>query len=283
MSSRRTLILVGAIAVGAIAALLILRYVSGIEDKANRDNQLVPVVVVQGGVAQGEKADGAITDGRLVIGERRSIDVPANAVTRLDDVKGQVATIELSEDEIVTTAKFAGSVGNSSSSSNSLAEGMTAVTLSFDSVKGVAGLVSPGDYVNILAALKPLDSAVQEQPRMAEAPMSQYVAQKVKVLAIGQNLGTPVAAGEGGEDTAAVSSDMVTFEVPPEVAPTLVAFSTKELYLSLVRPDYQPRPVPPVGYLSPLVPMQETTPGSDGRTPYDGLPAGAAASAGVGR
>ncbi len=281
MSSRRTLILVGAIAVGAIAALLILRYVSGIEDKANRDNQLVPVVIVQGGVAQGEKADSAIAEGRLVIGERRSIDVPANAVTRLDDVKGQVATIDLSEDEIVTTAKFAGSVGNSSSSSNSLSEGMTAVTLSFDSVKGVAGLVSPGDYVNILAALQPLDSAVQEEPRMSEAPMSQYVAQKVKVLAIGQNLGTPVAEGEG--EAATVSSDMVTFEVPPEVAPTLVAFSTKELYLSLVRPDYQPRPVPPVGYLSPVVPMQESTPGSDGRTPYDGLPAGAAASAGVGR
>jgi len=270
--------------VGAIAALLILRYVSGVEDKANRDNQLVPVVVVQGGVAQGEKADGAIADGRLVLGERRSIDIPANAVTRLDDVKGQVATIDLTEDEIVTTSKFAGSVGNSSSSSNSLSEGMTAVTLSFDSVKGVAGLVSPGDYVNILAAMKPLDSTVEQQPRAAEAPMSQYVAQKVKVLAIGTNLGTPAAKdGAAGEDAATTTSDMVTFEVPPEVAPTLVAFSSKELYLSLVRPDYQPRPVPPVGYLSPMVPMQETTPGSDGRTPYDGLPAGAAAAAGVGR
>lgn len=280
MSSRRTLILVGAIAVGAIAALLILRYVSGIEDKANRDNQLVPVVIVMGGVAQGEQADAAIADGRLVLGERRSIDIPANAVTRLDDVKGQVAAIDLTEEEIVTTSKFAGKTGNSNSNSNSLSEGMTAVTLSFDSVKGVAGLVNPGDYVNILATTKPLPAGDgRPEPLDPEAPGATYVLQKVKVLAIGTNLGGPVAADpEGGEAAAPVSSDLVTFEVPPEVSPTLVAWSTKELYLSLVRPDYQPRPVDSVMY-DPLT----TPPGELGSTPYDGLPAGAAASAGVGR
>ena len=49
MSSRRTLILLGAIAVGVIAALLLFNYVQGIEDRANNNAKRVDVYVGQGG------------------------------------------------------------------------------------------------------------------------------------------------------------------------------------------------------------------------------------------
>ena len=96
MSSRKTLILVGAIVVGAIAAMLILRYVGSIEDRANSDNQLVKVVVVAADIQKGERADSLIEEQRIVIGERRRADLPANHVTRVEDIKGQEGSHSIS-------------------------------------------------------------------------------------------------------------------------------------------------------------------------------------------
>ena len=47
MSTRRTLILVGALVVGAVAALLIFRYVGGIEERAQGETQMVSVVIAK--------------------------------------------------------------------------------------------------------------------------------------------------------------------------------------------------------------------------------------------
>ena len=46
MSSRRTLILIAAIVVGALAAFAIFNYVGGLEDKAYENAQRVPVIRV---------------------------------------------------------------------------------------------------------------------------------------------------------------------------------------------------------------------------------------------
>ena len=53
MSSRRTLILVGAIAVGVIAALLLYNYVQGIEDRANNNAKRVDVFVAKADIVRG--------------------------------------------------------------------------------------------------------------------------------------------------------------------------------------------------------------------------------------
>src|ERR1700753_658523 len=76
VSSRRTLILVGAIVVGAIAALLILRYVGSVQDKASSDNHLVPVVVATGDIAKGTAANDALAQGLIEIRNRRQADLP---------------------------------------------------------------------------------------------------------------------------------------------------------------------------------------------------------------
>ncbi len=280
VSSRRTLILVGAIAVGALAALLILRYVSGIEDKANNDTRLVSVVLVNGDVKAGEKADALIADGRLALGERRSIDVPAATITRLDDLKSTVAAIDLSAGDIVTAGKFAGALGNSSSSSLQLAQGMTAVSASFESARGVSNLVQPGDYVNIYARgneVKPPPVAGQPEAADGDRPVAIPVLQKVRVLAVGKNLNT-VAAKPADGAAPVPDSDLVTFEVPPESAGFIAALGAKELVLTLVRPDYQPRPMPRTRILP-----DTRLPGEAGRTPLDNQAPGSAAAQDVGR
>lgn len=283
MSSRRTLILVGAIVIGAIAALLILRYVGSIEDKANRDNQLVPVVVATGDIAKGEEADAAILTKRLDIGNRRKVDLPVNAVTRLDDIKGQRATIDLAAGEIITLSKFAG-INDSSSRANALSPGNVAVTVALDSTRAVAGLIQPGDYVNILVDAA-VPNRVSETGAVSDDPNrpigTTYVFQKVKVLAVGSNLGGPASMPAGdttGTTAPPATSDQITFEVPPEAATVIAATAQKNLRLVLVRPDYQPRPIPAI-LIDPFQPL----PGEQGRTPYEGVPATAAPTPGASR
>ena len=275
MSSRRTLILVGAIVVGALAALLILKYVSGIENKANSDTQLTSVLVVVAPIKQGESADSMIEQKRIDIGQRRRIDLPDNAVTRVDDIKGQVAAIDLSAGEVVTSSKFSGSTANSASRSNVLDKGLVGITMSIDPTKGVAGLVQPGDFVNVLIPTSDIGGKVNG---------SAVLFQKVKVLAIGQDVGAPVAVDPNAStDTtkAKTISDQVTVAVSPESAQVFAeaGFAGTLPYLVLLRPDYQPRPMLP--WSAPVSPGD--LPGARGLTPYGGTAAGSEAAQATGR
>lgn len=272
MSSRRTLILVGAIAVGAIAAFLILRYVGSVEDRASSDGQQVAVLVVKAQIARGEKADDAFAAGKVELGSRRRADLPINAVTRPEDIRGMVAAIDMAPGEVVTVSKFVSETNLSDSNSGMLDAGKVAVTVNFDS-STVDGLIKPGDFVNLMFKADAPSAGENETPAAAETRVS-YLFQKVKVLAIGQSFGSPVAATPAAPGapptTAAPATGPVTLEVPPEAAPLIVAAADKSIRLTLVRPDYQPRPLPD-GVIVP----GKATPGSAGLTPYDGMPAGA--------
>jgi Flp pilus assembly protein CpaB len=258
---------VGAIAIAAVAALMIFKYVGSIEDKASADNQLVPVVVAAGDIKAGETADALIESKRIALGNRRRVDLPTNVVTRLEDIKGESAAIDLSAGEIITTSNFSGTGASASSSSNVLSPGKVAVTISADAGHSVGGLVQPGDYVNLTVDMKHLDGSYT----------TEYLYQKVKVLAIGTDVGTaaaaPAADGASPTPTTAIpNSDLVTLEVPPEVAPIILASSANDIRLMLVRPDYQPSQIP----ISPSASSNTETPlpGQQGFTPDSGQPSG---------
>jgi pilus assembly protein CpaB len=119
-----------------------------------------------------------------------------------------------------------------------------AVTISVDQVKGVAGLLVPGDKVDMM---------------VANGPNLQMLFQNVNILFIGST-----AAPQAGETQAVApaASNLITFAVPPLAAQKIaqVAQGTG-IYLVLVPPDNQPTPVPPV------TPANLFT---GGLTPYEG-------------
>jgi hypothetical protein len=49
------MILIAAIAVGCIAAFVVLRYVGGVEDRVNQDAERVPVLVVRADIPPGTR------------------------------------------------------------------------------------------------------------------------------------------------------------------------------------------------------------------------------------
>ena len=80
-----------------------------------------------------------------------------------------------------------------------LQQNQVAITISVDQVRGVAGLLVPGDFVNVLltdggrplgnASDGPVDAegnAVHTDTDVNIAPDARYLYQKVQILAIGQ-------------------------------------------------------------------------------------------------
>lgn len=276
MSSRRTLILIGAIVIGGLAAFLTLNYTKGIENENAEANQLVDVLVAAAPIAKGTPADQAIATELVTIDQRRRADLPTNYVTRQAEIAGQVASVDLGGGEVITPMMFVADNALSGSYGTTLDKGNVAITISVDEASGVAGLIQPGDSVNIFAAAKTTAEGVDASSLgggegggwLLPVP---YVAafQDVKVLAVGTNLGEPVANAEGGEAAAAPApsaSGMITVQLPPDQALLLASIKGAALQLTLNRPDYEPVPMPFVGNVP-------TFGGELGVSPYPEQPA----------
>ncbi|UDY36068.1 Flp pilus assembly protein CpaB [Dermatobacter hominis] len=287
MSSRRTLILIGAVVIGALAAFLTLSYVRGVENRSDEAAQMVEVVVAAGPIAKGSSSDAAIEGQQLVMEKRRQDELPASPVRRFADIQGQVAAVDLGGGEVITASMFVPATALNGSKSANLDKGNVAITITVDEAAGVAGLVQPGDNINILAnycsvttggasggteggdacALQRNGAAGSGAVTLGEP--SSYLFQGVKVLAVGQSLGQPVAAApaaEGADPATATTappaaSPLITVQLPPDQAQLLASLRSASLYLTLNRPDYTPVPIPFTNSLPAL-------PGELGTSPY---------------
>jgi Flp pilus assembly protein CpaB len=264
------LILIGAVVIGGLAAFLTMNYVRGVESENAASNQLVEVLVATGPIPKGANADEVIAAGRVALAERRRADLPAAVVRRNAEIAGQVAAVDLTGGEIITTSMFVADNQLSGSKGTSLDKGNVAITISVDEAAGVAGLIQPGDSINILAEVAPAETGEgagtglrNEGGGYGLATPSVFAFQDVKVLAVGQSLGMPVASTDGTEPAAPTGggSGLITVQLPPGQAALLAGVRNSNLYLTLNRPDYEPVPVP----FQPIVPG---LPGEQGESPY---------------
>ena len=262
------MILIGAIVIGGLAAFLTLNYVRGVESENAEENQLVEVLVAAGPIQKGASADEALTTKLIVADDRRRADLPAAVVRRPAEIAGLVAAVDLTGGEIVTTSMFIPDNEISGSKGTSLDKGNVAITIRVEEPAGVAGLIQPGDSVNIFAGVDDVEAPSDEDTNLQKGPdgyrlPSAMVAafQDVKVLAVGQSLGEPVAAEEGApEEPAGAGSGLITVQLPPQQATQLAGMLSARLYLTLNRPDYEPVPMPFENVLPDLSGVQGVSP-----------------------
>jgi pilus assembly protein CpaB len=115
--------------------------------------------------------------------------------------------------EPVTTAKLL-KRDNAGVLSVVLEEGKRAVTIKVDEAQGLAGLVRPGDRVDVILTHKV--TAAQNTARSGERSVSEAVARNARVLAVGQDVKTEETAGNGAKQQKIAKS--VTLEVDEEQA-----------------------------------------------------------------
>jgi Flp pilus assembly protein CpaB len=271
VSSRRTLILIAAIVVGGLAAFAIFNYVGGIEDRAYDNAQRVPVIRIAQDIPRGLDGATANADGYFESAEIPEEFLPATAITDVNTILAKIAVTDLAAGQVLVEGMFVDPVDSLITAARRIPTGQVAITMSVDSVRGVGGLIVPGDFVNMM--LVPPGCAEQTATEETPAPVAgaintaplpvcaRYLYQAVRVLFVGS---TPVPLpGETTAPAGGGGSGQLTLAVPNAVAQVIAGLPEGQVYLTLLPADYAPEPLPPQ---TPL----EVFPGEDGAqlTPY---------------
>ncbi len=262
MSSRRTLILIAAIAVGVFAGLALLNYVRGIEDDVYADAQPVEVLIAKADIPEGTTAADAlesveITEIPLSIRPATFL-APGNEAA----ISGLVALTEIPANQIIVNGLFVDPTVIAASFTDQIPSGQVAISVSVAQVRAVGGYLQPGDEVNILVnhdALAcgreadpttgatdpvPVDvtEALTEEGYCTYAAPARYLFQRVEILAIGAR--QTLQPGETGENVISPQGGTITFMVPSEAAQLIASVQSESIYLTLLPDDYEAEPLP---------------------------------------
>src|SRR5262245_18536607 len=194
-------------------------YVSGADKRAEDKVQTVEAFVAVRDIPKGTSGTTALSEGLIAPARVLQGSVPAAAVTNTEDLSGKVAAATIQAKQYITDASFvAPAEGGGGTLAASIGDPtFVAVTLSFDSAHAVANQIAPGDRVDMI------DIDGKDLMR------------NVKVLAIGTETAATTSGGNGQPGSGATSSGLITFEVSPDQALTIVnANADGSLYLTLL-------------------------------------------------
>lgn len=232
---------IGAVLVAAIAAFANYAYLGSVQDRAYGKAERLKVFVVDKLIPKGLPGERAVQEEFVKADEMPREFRPGTAITDVASLRAKVALTNLAPGQVVVDGMFVNPIDAQITFSQRIPAGHVAITIQVDQVRGVAGLLVPGDQVNILVK----DSAGAER----------YLFQNAPIIAIGTS-----AAPQAGDSAAAVNpgSGLVTFAVTPEAAAKIALASVNDVYLTLVPKDNQPAQVPPASpdslFQGPLVP-----------------------------
>ena len=253
------MILIAAIAVGCIAAFVVLKYVNGIEDREAGNNERVPVLVVRADIAQGTPGEQAVEQQMIVEDEIAREFLPATRITDLDQIAGKIALNNLAANQVLVDGMFVDPAETSVSPiTQRLEENHVAYTISVDEVNGVAGLLVPGDLVDmfVMGGAEGAGEEGAEEGSEAEGlGTARLLYHQVRILAIGTETAPTAgeeaaAAGAEGTDPAAAApgggSGLLTLDLPLDAAQLIASLNGAPISLALTGPDYEAVPLPPI-------------------------------------
>jgi Flp pilus assembly protein CpaB len=280
-------ILIVAIVVGAVAAFGLLNYVRNVEGSVYDNAAPEEVWVVRLPIPKGTTAEQVLDQNMIVQSEIPASFIPATAIVDpTTELAGLVAVADLPVNAPLVTGNFVlPNIVNTGITDRLEEKGMVTMTFSVDQVRGVAYQIEPGDYVNILdvSGIDQDEDAASDEPAAEPVPvggellafgvdgsttydqLARYVYQRAEVLSIDQALTPDLGETTDAEAApAARNGGMITLAVPPEAVQLLLSVGPNDLYLSLVPPNYEPYPLPPIDYSNQVLPGED----AERLTPY---------------
>ncbi len=241
----RIVILVVAVALGVLAAVLTGRYIDSLQRGVAAEDEPIEVLVAQDTLARGASADELIEEGLIV---RESIPrryVAEGAVSSAASIEGQVLAEGVSAGEQITQARF--KFPSQAGLAYSIPADYVAVAISNNAVKGVAGLVKPGDHVMAVVTFDPGPDG---------QPLSQIFIRKARVLAVGTSVGAEPAAaatngggglgGQSAQEQEQPTANTITLALSPADVERLVFAEEKgTVWLALLGSTETEAPVTP--------------------------------------
>ncbi len=279
MSSRRTLILIAAIAVGIFAGIALLNYVRGIEDDVYAGAQPVQVLIATEDIPENTPAEIALqmmTPQDIPLEIRPATFIPIDGG---DQITGLVSRGLIPKNQIIIQGLFVDPAIVAARFTDQIPSGQTAMTINIDEIQAVGGYLQPGDEVNIMVRHDNIGCGAnaEEDEEEAEPGLesdsgnsfgggvdsdellgtslwctyttpARYLFQRVEILAIGAR--QALQPGETGAGVITPQGGAITFMLPNEAAQILASVSEDDIYLTLIPEDYSAEPLRP---LPPLI------------------------------
>lgn len=218
---RHKLVFLLAIVFGLLAALGVYRYLQNLQESYRTSGNYKQVVVARQVIAA-----------RTMITEQmvQTKDIPVEMIQpgtamELSEVVGKVCRSELYPGEPIRTDRLYRDQDPSGELALQIPPGQRALTVQINEVSGLAGLLRPGDRVDVLVTF---DQAADK------TSLSTLLLQNVRVLAVGQT-----TAGAPGNDKK-ISVQTATLALAPELLPQLtLAAERGSIRLALRSPKDQ--------------------------------------------
>jgi pilus assembly protein CpaB len=234
-----------------VAGVLVWKYLTDADDRAEAKKDLVPVLVAKNKIARGTVFDVIVADKLF---EQK--DIPQDSVASgqiqpaadsqlLEQYKGRVAATDIFSGTPLVSEQFVQSSQLVSTVAGAIPKGQQAVTINLDQTHAVGGFVTPGDQVNVLVHLP------VKTPEGQQSQLTAFLIPGVKVIAVGASTVLPTNGNANATQTAndgttpttqpqTQPQSLITLQVTPRQAEQIVhAVETGSVWLSLNPPDFK--------------------------------------------
>jgi pilus assembly protein CpaB len=244
---------VAAVVLAAIAGVLVWKYVTEADTRAEKDQKLVTVLVAKERIARGTTFDAVVGDKLFEEKKLPENALPPNHILPGTDqallaiYKGKVAATDIYLGTPLVADQFVQSSQLVNTVAGAIPKGRQAITVSLDQTHAVGGFLTPGDKVNVILNLtvKDIKKTSGEGVRTTA-----FLLPGVKVIAVGSTTilptssAAPVAANGSVTTTTQAQTQpasLITLEVTPRQAEQIVQATTiGTMYLSLNPPGFDP-------------------------------------------
>ena len=253
MRNWRIISTIAAVVFAAIAGVLVWKYLTNADSRAQRNKDLVPVLVAKSQIARGTSFDQALNNDQFETKEIPHDSLPPDYIkpasnadlTKTYGGKVAAATIytgtALVSDQWVVPSQIVSTV------SGAIPNGSQAVTVSLDQNHAVGGFVTPGDKVNVILNFPIIDNTGATTSHKASA----FLLPGLKVLAVGSSTVLPPSSGSnsGTNNTGTTSTttpqvqpnSLITLQVTPRQALQIIQGTTLgTVWLTLNPPNFKP-------------------------------------------
>lgn len=232
----KVIVIVVALALGGVAAVLAAKYVSSARTQVAADSKPVEVLVAQEDIPRGLSSEELIAKKMIAIEEVPQRFVAAGAISSARAIEGQVLSAPLSQGEQVTVSRFA--VPSAAGLAYSIPKEQIAIAIPVDEVKGISGLVRPGDHVAVFATFAPGPNG--------EENVTRILLRDAKVLAMGGSLtAEELPEGDSGsgkgtlsatsrQQTQTVARTMTLSVAPADAEKLVFAEETGKVWVTLL-------------------------------------------------
>ena len=203
------------------------------------------VLVAKRDIKMGTPLDSEVLSSEIIAGRNQE----PRAVSSLARVDGMIAAVDIARGEQITLDKliYPREKGGLSAATPI---GKRAVTISVDNIASLAGMIKPGDYVDMVAAMAV--PAVGADGKQTTQGMLMPLFQNVQVLAVGQETSaTPrIDSRYSKQSQDGAMSSLITVALAPQEA-NIVSFVQEQSKIRLVLrspADSKSEPIRPVNW-----------------------------------